>query len=141
MTLSTSAVAVCWASASLDLPGARLHLVEQANVLDRDHGLVGKSSHHLHLARHERHRLGMHQPENALNFAVANEWSAEQCAIVANLRPGAVTVVGVGGHVGDMHRLPGHRHTSNEGILAGRSGIGVNVFPKFGSNPRTRREG
>ena len=62
----------------LDLPGARLHLVEQANVLDRNHGLVGESSHHLHLARREGERLGMHKPENAFHLAVANQGRSEQ---------------------------------------------------------------
>ena len=41
MTCSTSEVAVC-CSATRQLSRARLHLVEQAHVLDRDHGLVGE---------------------------------------------------------------------------------------------------
>ena len=42
MTLSTSAVAVCCSSDSRKIACARLHLVEQPHVLDRDHRLVGE---------------------------------------------------------------------------------------------------
>ena len=42
MTLSTSAVAVCCWSDFGQLARARLHLVEQPHVLDRDHCLVGE---------------------------------------------------------------------------------------------------
>ena len=41
MTFSTSAVAVCCSSDSLDLARA-LQLVKQPRVLDRDHRLIGK---------------------------------------------------------------------------------------------------
>ena len=50
MTLSTSAVAVCCASDSLQVLGARLHLLEQPHVADGDHRLVGESLEQLHLA-------------------------------------------------------------------------------------------
>jgi hypothetical protein len=43
MTLSTSAVAVCCCSDFLEIACARLYLLEQPRILDRDHGLVGKS--------------------------------------------------------------------------------------------------
>ena len=49
MTLSTSAVAVCCCSASVEIARARLHLVEQARVLDRDHRLVGEGLDELDL--------------------------------------------------------------------------------------------
>ena len=43
MTWSTSEVAVCCSSDFGQFLRARLHLVEQAHVLDGDHRLVGKS--------------------------------------------------------------------------------------------------
>ena len=49
MTLSTSAVAVCCCSASLELRGARLHLLEQPHVLDGDDRLVGEGLDQLDL--------------------------------------------------------------------------------------------
>ena len=54
MTLSTSAVAVCCCSDSLKLVRARLHLVEQAHVLDGDHRLVGEGRDQLDLLVGER---------------------------------------------------------------------------------------
>ena len=49
MTLSTSAVAVCCCSDSRSSSRARLHLVEQPHVLDRDHRLVGEGLDQLDL--------------------------------------------------------------------------------------------
>ena len=52
------------------------------------------------------------------------------------MRPDAIVIVGVLAHVGDPHRLPGHRNASDKGSLAGASWIGVKVLEKLGSNPR-----
>ena len=76
MTFSTSAVAVCCCSASVEIARARLHLVEQAHVLDRDHRLVGEGLHEFDLARRERPGLPAHQRENAFEFAVAQQGHA-----------------------------------------------------------------
>ena len=54
MTLSTSLVAVCYSSDFLKLARARLHLVEQPHVLDRDHRLVGEGGEQLDLLVGER---------------------------------------------------------------------------------------
>ena len=61
MTLSTSAVAVCCCSDSLRSSRARLHLVEQPHVLDRDHRLVGEGREQLDLLVGERLNLGAGQ--------------------------------------------------------------------------------
>ena len=55
----------------LEVARLRLHLVEQARILDGDHRLVSEGSHELDLARRERARLGAQQRENAVNYAVA----------------------------------------------------------------------
>ena len=49
MTLSTSAVAVCCCKRFAQIARARLHLVEQAHVLDGDHRLVGEGLDELDL--------------------------------------------------------------------------------------------
>ena len=64
MTLSTSAVAVCCCSASLSSRGARLHLLEEAHILDRDDRLVGEALHELDLARGKRPGSSPRQAEN-----------------------------------------------------------------------------
>ncbi len=45
----------------LELVGARLHLVEQPHVLDRDHRLVGKGLDQLDLLGGKRPHLGARQ--------------------------------------------------------------------------------
>ena len=57
MTCSTSEVAVCCSSASDKLARARLHLVEQPHVLDRDHRLVGEGRDQFDLLVGERPHL------------------------------------------------------------------------------------
>ena len=59
--------------------GARLHLVEQAHVLDRDHRLVGESSDQLdllgrkRLGRRSRHRHDAHAA------SLSKQWNSEHC--------------------------------------------------------------
>ena len=66
MTFSTSAVAVCCCKRFFEVAGARLHLVEQAHVLDRDDGLVGEGLDELDLALREgpgaRARISVNTP-------------------------------------------------------------------------------
>ncbi len=53
MTFSTSEVAVCMLQRLRQIARARLHLVEQAHVLDRDDSLVGEGLDELDLALSE----------------------------------------------------------------------------------------
>ena len=53
MMLSTSDVAVCCSSASLQLARPLLHFLEQPRVLDRDHRLVGERLHEAYLSAGE----------------------------------------------------------------------------------------
>ena len=50
MTLSTSLVAVWYSSDSCSSRGPRLDLLEQADVVDGDHGLVGEGGDEIDLA-------------------------------------------------------------------------------------------
>ena len=52
-------------------PGARLHLVEQPDVLDRDHRLVGEGLHQFDLALRERAGLRTRDHDHADNGAIA----------------------------------------------------------------------
>ena len=51
MTRKMSLIAVCCSKRFRQGPIARLHLLEKARVFDRDHRLVGKALHQLHLTR------------------------------------------------------------------------------------------
>ena len=63
---------------------ARLHLVEQPHVFDRDDGLVGEGRDQLDLALRERNRRGAAQSERANQLAVAHERHAEHGPHPAN---------------------------------------------------------
>ena len=59
---------------------ARLHLVEQTHVLDRDHGLVGESLHDLDLAIGEIARLLAREHQRALDAGFSQQWHAHEGA-------------------------------------------------------------
>ena len=71
ITFSTSAVAVCMLQRLGEVARARLHLVEQARVLDRDDGLVGEGLDEFDFPVAESDRLVSRHAENAdrLHFA------------------------------------------------------------------------
>ncbi len=83
MTRSTSEVAVCCSSDFGELGGARLHLVEQPHVLDRDHRLVGKGGDQLDLPVGERPNLVTRQDDHADRAAFAQQRNAENGPVVA----------------------------------------------------------
>ena len=56
-----------------EVAGARLHLVEQPHVLDRDHRLVGEGLDDFDLAIREGDRLVARDSENADGLPVANQ--------------------------------------------------------------------
>jgi hypothetical protein len=71
MTLSTSLIAVWYSSEFLDLARARLDLVEQPHVLDRDHRLVGEGGDQLDLLIGEWLDGGAHQANDADRHTIA----------------------------------------------------------------------
>ena len=77
ITFSTSAVAVCCCRASREVARARLHLVEQAHVLDRDHRLVGEGLDEIDLALRIKARRIARQYDCALDLSVAQQRHAE----------------------------------------------------------------
>ena len=56
-----------------DVARARLHLVEQAGVLDRDHRLIGESLQERDLTFGERRDFGAAEPDDADGLAVAHQ--------------------------------------------------------------------
>ena len=77
MTCSTSEVAVCCSSASVKLARARLHLVEQPHVLDRDHRLVGEGGDQFDLLVGERPYRRALQDDDADRPSFAQQRDAE----------------------------------------------------------------
>ena len=63
--------------------GARLHLVEQSHVFDRNHGLVGETGNKIDLAVGERPDLLPRQDEHADRRAFAQQRNAQHGAVIA----------------------------------------------------------
>ena len=69
------------APAPRQLARARLHLVEQPHVLDRDHGLVGEGLHQLDLLVGERPHLGATHRKHANGLFFPKQWDREDGAV------------------------------------------------------------
>ena len=80
MTFSTSDVAVCCSSASDRFTRAPLHLLEQADVLDRDQCLVGEGRSQLDLFICEWSRRATRDHEDADRNPVTQHGHAKGCA-------------------------------------------------------------
>src|SRR5262245_22174540 len=78
-------------------------LVEQPRVLDRDHGLIGKSRHQLDLFRGKWLRSGLRHEDHPDDISLAQEWGAERSAIAADLLCPGPGIVRVRQHVGHMN--------------------------------------
>ncbi len=77
MTCSTSEVAVCCSSASDEFARARLHLVEQPHVLDRDHRLVGELLQQFLLRLRDGSGLSPTDHDDAKRIALAQHRHAQ----------------------------------------------------------------
>ena len=87
-----------------DVARARLHLVEQPHVLDRDHRLVGEGRDEFDLALRERNRRAARQRKGADRFAVAHQRHAEHGAHVAQASLFLLLIFRVVPGVGDLDR-------------------------------------
>ena len=85
MTFSTSAVAVCCCSAS-ESRASRLHLVEQPDILDGDHGLIGKGLQQLDVMVVKRPGLRARDGDHADGGSVAQQRHDQAAAVAAQLR-------------------------------------------------------
>ena len=109
---------------TFDLGGALLHLVEQAQRFDGDHGLIGKRRDQLDLNGCEWPGFLAGHRQNADRHSLAHQWNAEHGAVFAEpLRTGPV-VFGIGEDVGNVHDGPvkhgaaGQRMTARRHALA-----------------------
>ena len=85
-----------------ELARARLHLLEQACVLDRDHGLVGECAQDLDMARGKDAGLGARDDDGAQDLVLAEQRHAEQRARRAAGRREGNDVIGLRQHVLDL---------------------------------------
>ena len=114
MTWSTSDVAVCCSSASAEISRALAQLVQQAGVLDRDNGLIGKSRHQLNLFRGEWLRCCLRHKDYPDDISVAQEGGAKRSAIAADLLCPGPAIFRVRQHIGHMNHSGVHRGPSRD---------------------------
>ena len=108
MTLRTSAVAVCCSRATLTLARARLHLLEEPHILDRDNRLVGEGGDEVDLLLCERPGLGARQGDHADRFVLLQQRDPEH-------RPESADPLRVGPCVLRIHKtVRNMNHAGNE---------------------------
>src|SRR5262245_53314921 len=88
-----------------EIAGARLDLVEQPHVLDRDHRLVSEGADQLDLFLRERSYLVPCQRDHANRFSLAQQRYPKHGAQAVPLLYFGVRVFRVSQHVGDMNGL------------------------------------
>ena len=93
------------------LAGPRLHLVEQAHVLDRDHRLVGELLQQLFLGLRHRSSLGPADDDDAERLALAQHRHAQHAA-PAHGRGKSLIVVRIGQRVLQSDHRPGEDGSS-----------------------------
>ncbi len=114
------------------LPVARLRLIEQAHVLDGNHGLVGERGHKFDLLGRKWPRGCSCQGYDADAASVSEQWDAEHCAEAAeSLRfmPGEFRI---GQHVGNVHHSGPECDASGERLSARWNGMFFHVLFELG---------
>src|SRR6516162_1990469 len=111
-----------------DLPAFFLNFLEQADVLDGDHGLVGKRRHQFDLLLGERPHLASHQCDDAGRRTFAQHRHTQQRADIGSLNKFGL-VVGIYRHIGDLNRRTFHyRSAYNRRPAAGNWVLGDILF-------------
>ena len=108
----------------LELARARLNFVEQADVLDRNHGLIGEGFEKLDLPFVERTHGLPRDDEPANRLAAAHQRRRKQRPVVAAGLVAGLRVFGVGENIGDMDRLSVASCSRDAAARAGRQGMG-----------------
>src|SRR5262249_19946937 len=92
-----------------DRPGkfarARLHLVEQPHVLDRDHRLVGEGGYQLDLLVGERRNFGLQNSDDTAKSPFAEQRHSEQGAMPGDFLIVEERVLGIGQAIWQMNGL------------------------------------
>ena len=99
--------------------GARLHLVEQPHVLDRDHRLVGEGGDQLDLLVGERPHRCSDQRHDADWDAFAHERDAEHGTNAAEFLHASERIFGISMNVMNMNRLSFQQRPADAGTSPG----------------------
>ena len=98
-----------------ELPGALLHLLEQANVLDRDRCLVGKRGHKFDLLLGKRPDFDPGQGEDADRRPFPQHRDAQNCTKVPPSLGLIERVFRIGQDIGNVDHMPFKQGSSTRG--------------------------
>ena len=102
-----------------ELARARLHLVEQPHVLDRDHRLVGKGGDQLDLLVGERpHRSCAAATMTPIGRSFAQQRDTEHGAEAADLLSLQLRVFRISQHIGNVNDLAFEQRSPDDAVLA-----------------------
>ena len=122
----------------LDLPALVLDLLEQSHVLDGDARLVGEGGSKLDLFFAERSHGEAHQYDDADGIAFTQQRDTQDGAKPDSSLYVLQRVVGVGQHVGNLHRsAPEHRAAENAPLPGGKRNAAENKLARV--DPTNRR--
>ena len=99
---------------------ARLHLLEQARILDGDDGLIGEGAQDFDVARREGAGFRARHDNGAEHFRLAHQGNAEQRAGGRAAGGEGDRVIRLGEHVYDFFGLPGQNGSARHGPTVGR---------------------
>src|SRR5262245_32076810 len=111
---------------------ARLHLVEQPHVLDRDQRLVGKSGDELDLPVRERLDVIALETDDGDHYAVAQQRNPEHRAIPADLLGLQEVVLGITQAIRQVNRFSLNRGSADQRAASRSYGMLKEVFDIVG---------
>ena len=124
-----------------EIVGARLHLVEQPHVLNRDHRLVGKGGDQLDLPFRKWPHGGPLQIDHTDRCSFAQHRNTEHCVDAADLCRPAKGVLRIGQDVGNLNDLAfqkrpsDYRSASEWNRMSGHVGLVLGCVAVLGNLP------
>ena len=123
-----------------EIARARLHLVEQPHVLDRDHRLVGEGGHQLDLPGGERLHRRVCQGQDPDQHAVPHQGNAQHGPVSAEAVSLGKIVLRIGQNVRNVDDPAFERGTANERVATRRQGILLEEILVFARETAAGRE-
>ena len=122
-----------------ELLGARLHLVEQARVLDRDDGLIGEGLQDFDLAPGEGAGLETRQDDGPFDPVLPEEGHPNQGARGIAVRVYRNRIFRVFANVRNLLNLPGQDRASYDGSAPRIRRVFDEIMVQFRARARSRR--
>jgi hypothetical protein len=115
----------------LNLAGPCLHLIEQAYILDGDHGLIRERGHQLDLFGRKWLGYFSGDEDHSYDVSLAHERRAKSGSVVADLQRGGTVIFGIGQNVRNVYYPTVQRRSAYDTGAVYRDRILLEVFLKF----------